>query len=119
MTFTNEGFDRVRDTSTSDAPWEPIDEVDVIGGHPSTRTLPLFESVGPVEAGIWEMSEGAARDTEVDEVCLILAGRATLTINDDPPVEIAAGSFVPLRAGDRTVWTVHQSLRKFYVVAAL
>ncbi|QWT24481.1 DUF861 domain-containing protein [Subtercola sp. PAMC28395] len=119
MTPMNEEFDRVRDTNTADAPWEPIDEVDVVGGHPSTRTLLLFESAGPVEAGIWEMSEGAARDVEVDEVCLILAGRASLAINDHPPVEIAAGSFVTLRAGDRTVWTVHQSLRKLYIVTTL
>ncbi|GAA1001642.1 cupin domain-containing protein [Subtercola frigoramans] len=119
MTASNEDVNRVRETSTADAPWEPIDDGDVVAGHPSTRTLPLFESDGPVEAGIWEMSEGAARDVEVDEVCLILAGRASLVINDHPSVEITAGSFVTLRAGDRTVWTVHQPLRKFYVVTTL
>jgi uncharacterized cupin superfamily protein len=108
----------VRDVGTLDLPWEEVVEADTLAGHPATRTLPLFTSDGPVEAGIWEMSEGAARDVEVDEVCLILAGRASLVINDAPPVDIAAGSFVTLRAGDRTEWHVREKLQKIYLVSA-
>ncbi|TNM70333.1 cupin domain-containing protein [Streptomyces sp. NP160] len=90
---------------------------EVVAGAPTARYLELAAPAG-VEVGLWEMTPGAARDTEADEVFVVLSGRATVTVSsqdDDELLELTAGSVVRLRAGDRTTWTVHEPLRKLYV----
>jgi uncharacterized cupin superfamily protein len=68
-------------------------------------------------SGVWEMSPGAMRDTEVDEIFVVIAGEATLDFVDPalPSIELRPGSVVRLRAGMQTVWTVRQTVRKVYV----
>ncbi|MET0828022.1 MAG: cupin domain-containing protein [Microbacterium sp.] len=80
-----------------------------------TSTSPLFVTDGPSELGVWTMERGALRDIEVDEIFVVLTGRALLTINGAPPREIAPGDIVHLRAGDETTWAVQSTLRKFYI----
>ena len=67
--------------------------------------------------GVWEMSAGAMRDVEADEVFVVLAGAATVEFSDPalPPIELRPGSVVRLEAGMRTIWTVRETLRKVYV----
>ena len=69
------------------------------------------------EVGVWEMSTGAARDVEAEEVFLVLAGRATIEAAGAPPVEVGPGDLVRLTAGTQTVWRVAEPLRKLYVTA--
>ena len=96
--------------------------------HPLDQTIPAGSSVvagtptarlallgGPHEVGIWEMTPGTAEDTEADECFVVLAGRATLTFADGEVVDLAPGVVVRLHEGDRTTWTVHETLRKMYV----
>ena len=66
---------------------------------------------------MWEMTPGAMRDVEVDEVFVVLAGDATVEFVDPalPSIELRPGSVVRLEAGMRTVWTVRETLRKVYV----
>jgi uncharacterized protein len=78
------------------------------------HTLRIAE-LNDLEVGLWEMAPGTARDTEVDEVCVMLAGRGTVTFEDGEVVELAPGVVVRLRAGERTTWTVTETLRKVYV----
>ncbi|WP_395690301.1 cupin domain-containing protein [Nocardioides sp.] len=78
------------------------------------RTLPLAE-VGAVEIGVWEMAPGTEDDTEVDEVFVVLGGRGTVTFADGEVVTLAPGVVVRLHAGERTTWTVTETLRKIYV----
>lgn len=68
-----------------------------------------------VEIGVWEMSVGTARDVEVDEVFVVISGRATVEVLDGPTYDIEAGDVVRLDAGDKTTWVVHETLRKVYV----
>ena len=100
----------------------PADQV--VAGAPTTAYAALDEpGAGDAgegsasELGVWEMTPGAMRDTEVDEVFLVIAGRATVVFIDPalPAIELAPGSLVRLDAGMRTVWTVHETLRKLYV----
>lgn len=91
---------------------------EVVSGTPTARyvDLPAGPGAERVEVGVWEMTPGAARDTEAEEVFVVLSGRATLAFDDDDEVlELACGSVVHLRAGDRTTWTVHETLRKVYL----
>jgi len=95
---------------------EPLDADVVRAGAPGTgiRELGAFRDV---ELGIWEMSEGAAVDTEADEVFIVLSGAARVDFIEPalPSIEVRTGSVVRLTEGMRTLWTVHETLRKVYV----
>ena len=81
---------------------------------PATASV-VLDRVGDRELGVWEIAPGTATDTEVDEVFVVLAGRATVTGIAAEPVELAPGVVVRLRAGMRTTWVVHEALRKVYL----
>ena len=80
----------------------------------STRTLRLG-STGPGEVGLWEIDPGTAHDVEVDEVFVVLSGRAVVSVEGWPDVAIGPGDVVRLRAGAATTWVVEERLRKVYV----
>jgi uncharacterized cupin superfamily protein len=80
-----------------------------IEGEQAIATLPGGE------LGVWETGPGTQSDTEVDEVFVVLAGEATVEVAGGPTFEIRPGSVVRLYAGDRTTWTVRETLRKLYV----
>ncbi len=98
-----------------DGPFERLPAADVVDGAPTTSTRELWSDGGPVEAGVWSMTPGIARDTEAQEIFVVLAGRATITIGDAAPRTVTAGDIVSFDEGDETVWDVHETLRKFYV----
>ena len=93
---------------------EPLPPEEVVEGRPSAAAHPL-DRIGKVEVGLWEMTAGTARDTEVDEVFVVLAGRGTVRFEGGEVVRLAAGVAVRLRAGERTTWTVEEPLRKVWV----
>jgi glycine/D-amino acid oxidase-like deaminating enzyme/uncharacterized cupin superfamily protein len=72
-------------------------------------------TLGDAEIGLWEMAPGTDHDTEVDEVFVVLAGHGTVEFEDGEVVTLAPGVAVRLRAGERTTWTVTETLRKVYV----
>ena len=92
---------------------EPTPTDQITAGTPTTGFVVLAD--GPPEIGVWEMTAGTATDVEVDEVFVVLAGRATLVIGSADPIELVPGSVVQLVAGMVTSWTVHETLRKIYV----
>lgn len=75
--------------------------------------------VAGAEVGLWEHTVGTSRDSEVDEVFVVLAGEATVRFLDSgESVELRAGSVCRLTAGERTEWEVRSVLRKVYVAAS-
>ena len=86
-------------------------------GADGTRSLTLGVA-GDREVGIWEIEPGVAHDVEVDEVFVVLEGRATISVVGHEDLEIGPGDVVHLEEGTPTVWTVHQRLRKVYLVSA-
>ncbi|MFT4135791.1 cupin domain-containing protein [Microbacterium sp.] len=95
---------------------EPLPAEEVRSGAPTTAVRALAE-VGGVEVGIWEMTPGVAADTESDEVFVVLAGRAHIAFDDADvaDLDVGPGSVVRLAEGQRTVWTVTETLRKIYI----
>ncbi|MDQ0894750.1 cupin domain-containing protein [Agromyces ramosus] len=95
---------------------EPVPRDQVVAGTPATGHAVLDESDGGT-VGVWEMTPGAMRDTEADEVFVVLFGAATVEFEHPiaDPVILAPGSVMRLEAGMRTLWTVRQTLRKVYV----
>lgn len=97
-------------------PW-PLEPAQVLGGDPQVSGVVLHESSdGRVERGVWEHTPGVSTDIEADELFVVISGRATIVIEDGPTLEVGPGDAAVLRAGDRTVWTVHETLRKVYQV---
>jgi len=99
---------------------EPLGAAQIVMGAPTAGTVVLDERGGR-EIGVWEMTPGVATDTEIDEVFLVIAGRATVVFDGVPdaappaPAELRPGVVVRLTAGMRTTWTVHETLRKVYI----
>ena len=94
---------------------EPLPDSQVVSGAPAVRTAALG-AMADVAYGIWEITPGVVEDVEADEVFVVLSGRARVEILDHGTVmDISAGDVVRLFAGERTVWTVTETLRKVYV----
>ncbi|WP_433371941.1 cupin domain-containing protein [Actinoplanes sp. CA-142083] len=91
------------------------DAGDVVSGAPTLGTTAVTElGDSGVEIGVWEMSVGAVRDVEIDEVFLVLEGSATITV-DGSSVTVGAGDLVRLTVGTATTWEVTSPLRKLYI----
>lgn len=86
-----------------------------VANSPTTGSAPVGEFKG-LEVGVWEMSVGTMTDVEVDEVFVVISGRATVIIaGQDEPLNLVAGDVVTLRTGMETEWTVTETLRKVYL----
>lgn len=95
-------------------PW-PLEDSQVVSGSPEVSGLVLHTSADArVERGVWQHTAGVSRDVEADELFVVISGRATVTVEGGGALELAAGSVAVLHAGDHTVWTVHETLRKVY-----
>jgi uncharacterized protein len=84
----------------------------------STAADTQISSPAGAEVGVWEMTPGAATDVEADEIFVVLSGRATLGFDGGETLELRPGVVVRLLEGDRTTWTVHETIRKVYVTPA-
>ena len=105
---------RVLDVAAT-VPTTPLDPGTVVDGAPAAGSRALA-AVSGVEVGVWEMTPGTATDVEVDEVFVVLSGSGTVSFDDDgEQVDLAPGSVVRLRAGERTTWVVRETIRKIYV----
>lgn len=111
----------VTDAASARLTHEPVPAEQIVAGAPTTGYLALDTS-GVGEIGVWEMTPGAMRDVEVDEVFVVLAGAATVefeTATSDSrhrdPIVLAPGAVVRLDAGMRTIWTVRETLRKVFI----
>jgi uncharacterized protein len=86
-----------------------------ISGTPKTGSVQI-EKFGGTVVGVWEMTPGVMRDVEVDEILTVLSGAATVEFQDGKTITLEPGTVARLHAGQQTVWTVTQTLRKVYVL---
>jgi uncharacterized cupin superfamily protein len=99
----------------ADLPVAPLDPDQVVSGEPEVRLLEIHDG-DDLGIGVWQHGVGVSTDTEVDEVFVVLAGRATIEVEGGPTLEVGPGDVGLYPAGTRTTWTVHEPLRKIYVV---
>jgi uncharacterized cupin superfamily protein len=93
----------------------PLEPGQIVDGAPQVSGVVLDASPdGKVERGVWQHTAGVSRDTESDELFVVLAGRATIEVEGGPTLEVGPGDVGLLHAGDRTTWTVHEDLRKIF-----
>jgi uncharacterized protein len=97
-----------------------LDPVQIVSGSPETAELVLDESAdGLITRGVWEMTPGVVTDVELDELFVVISGRATIeveSVDGSSRMEVGPGSVVVLGEGTKTRWTVHETLRKVYQV---
>ena len=90
------------------------------GQTESSRTV--WESPdGTVQLGVWECSPGTFTATRegYDEVAQILFGSATITTDEGQTCKLGPGSVFVTPAGWSGTWTVHETVRKTYVVRTI
>ncbi|RAG64908.1 hypothetical protein DN536_36860, partial [Burkholderia multivorans] len=84
----------------------------------TTTAFADLGTIGGVDYGLWEMSTGAMRDIEGEEVFLVISGTGRIEF-DDPEresVELSPGSLVRLEDGMRTRWYIDDSpLRNLFI----
>ncbi|GAA2489880.1 cupin domain-containing protein [Streptomyces thermolineatus] len=96
---------------------EPLDPAQVVAGDPQVSGKVLWESEdGRQVRGIWQITPGTVTDTEADELFVVVSGRATVEVEGGATLEVGPGDLAVLREGDRTRWTVHETLRKAYQI---
>ncbi len=84
---------------------------------PRTANLVVWQSPdGRSIRGVWEITPGVVEDTEEDEVFVVVRGRATVEVEGGETFELAPGILGVLERGQRTRWTVHETLRKAYAI---
>lgn len=86
----------------------------VVHGSPTTANR-VLGTVAGVEVGVWEITEGAVRDTEVDEIFVVLSGTGRVEFDSGAGVDLSPGAVVRLHAGEETTWTITSTLRKVWV----
>lgn len=73
------------------------------------------------KTGIWEVTPGTFTSTRpgYDEICQILSGTATIVEEDGTSFEVGPGTLFVTPDGWTGTWTVHETLRKMWVVTDL
>ncbi|AUG79121.1 dioxygenase [Kitasatospora sp. MMS16-BH015] len=96
---------------------DPLDPGQIVSGTPEVSGKVIWESEdGSRIRGIWQITPGVVTDTEADEMFVVVSGRATIEFEGGPTLEVGPGDVAVLREGDRTTWTVHETLRKAYAI---
>jgi uncharacterized cupin superfamily protein len=96
---------------------DPLDPAQIVAGTPEVSGKVLWQSEdGRRLRGIWQITPGVVTDVEADEMFVVVSGRATVEIENGPTLRVGPGDVAVLREGDRTVWTVHETLRKVYAI---
>ena len=105
---------RVADLALEPAPLDPSA---IVEGSPEVSELVLDTSVdGRVVRGVWQITPGVIEDVEADEIFVVVSGRATVEVEGGPTLELEPGVVGVLRAGDRAVWRIHETLRKVFQI---
>ena len=65
--------------TTQELAADPLDPSQVVSGNPQVSTYELLETEA-LAVGIWQHTAGVSTDVEVDEIFVVLAGRATIEV---------------------------------------
>lgn len=100
--------------------WQRIDAA-ASAGETEAPTTTAFAELGTIagaDYGLWEMSAGAMRDVEGDEVFLVVSGSGRIEFDEPsrPGIALSAGTLVRLEDGMKTRWFIDDApLRKLFI----
>lgn len=108
----------VPDFPDSELEADELDPAQIVSGNPVVTGKVLWEAPdGSQVRGIWQITPGVVTDTEANELFVVVSGRATVEVEGGETLEVGPGSACVLREGDKTTWTVHETLRKAYHIS--
>ncbi|WP_329446021.1 cupin domain-containing protein [Streptomyces sp. NBC_01426] len=108
----------VTDFPDAELELEALDPAQIVSGTPVVTGKVLWEAAdGSQVRGIWQITPGVVTDTEADELFVVVGGRATIEVEGGDTLQVGPGSACVLREGDKTTWTVHETLRKAYHIS--
>ncbi len=92
-----------------------VHAADVALEHAAVSPMQVVD--GAPTVGVWECTAVSSTDVEVDEVSVVISGRARIDFVSPalPSIEVGPGDVFRLESGMKTVWTVKETLRKIYV----
>jgi uncharacterized cupin superfamily protein len=95
---------------------EPREPGQIVSGDPRVSHR-LLTGDGPVQRGVWQITPGVVTDVEADEMFVVVSGSATIELLDrGTALTVAPGDVCVLAEGERTRWTIHETLRKVYQI---
>lgn len=96
---------------------DPLDPSLIVSGSPEVSGKVLWESEdGKIIRGLWQITPGVVTDTEANEMFVVVSGRATIEVEGGDTIEVGPGDACVLAEGAKTRWTIHETLRKAYVI---
>ena len=97
---------------------ELLDGWRVIAGTPSMKTWVQHTSQdGKFVSGTWESTPGSYHATySAYEFVHVMEGRMTITPDGGAPVDIGPGDAFAVEADFKGVWTIHETVRKHFLV---
>jgi hypothetical protein len=87
----------------------------ILAGNPVTSSMRL-PSDARVRYGIWQITPGQAVEVAPTGMFVVLSGRATIEVDGGPTFDIGPGDVCVWDGGERTTWTVHETLRKVFQI---
>jgi uncharacterized cupin superfamily protein len=86
-------------------------------GAPMETTLPIWDHNG-MQTGVWECTPGEFPFNRAgyDEVFTVLAGHATMEMDNGLAFDLRPGSMLLTPNGTKGRWIVHETLRKVYAI---
>lgn len=97
---------------------EPLDPEQIVSGEPRTSSLTLASAEDGAESGLWRCTPGVVTDTEVKESFLVIAGKGQVEIEGGETIRLQPGATHHFEGGEKTVWTVDETVLKAYWIAA-
>ena len=85
----------------------------VLAGNPVTSGIVLTGD-DKVKYGIWQITAGTSVQVATPGMFVVLSGRATIAVDGGPTFDIGPGDVCICDGGERTIWTVHETLRKVW-----
>ena len=73
---------------------------------------------GMLLTGLWTHKPASFPYTfPADETFHLLEGKVTIAVEGQPPVNLIPGDIVSFRKGQGSVWTIHEPMKKFFVIS--
>jgi uncharacterized protein len=103
------------DVVSADLQPAPIPAEDIVSGDPKARWAVMWQSDdGRLFNGVWHCTPGAFYLDNADETVCLIEGRATVTPEGGDPVDLKAGDTAFLPEGSRSLWDIHETVRKSF-----
>jgi uncharacterized protein len=85
----------------------------VLAGNPVTSSM-VLTSDDTVKRGIWQITPGTAVEIASAGMFVVLSGSATIAVDSGPTFDVGPGDVCIWDGGERTIWTVRETIRKVY-----